>query len=481
MSVGDIPSLSAVALSRALHARTLRATEVMEAYLQRIATLNPLVNAIVSLRGRDVLLGEARAADADLDAGRSRGWLTGLPLAVKDLSNVAGLPTSMGSLNRVGTIAATDDLHVARCRAAGAIFIGKTNTPEMALGSHTYNAVFGATRNPFDLGRSAGGSSGGAAAALACRLLPVADGSDMMGSLRNPAAFNAVVGFRPSIGRVPDPGADLFLTQLSTIGPMGRTVADVAALLETQAGADPRAPLSLGDPLSGGAISFPKGRVGWLGDFDGYLPVEPEVMGLCAGALAAFDTLGVAVEPVPAGFDMAALWRAWCTLRHFLVTETLRADHEDPVRRARMKPEACWEVETGLGLSAREVFAASLVRSDWYRYLLGLYERFDFLILPAAQLLPFDVAWPWPETVAGRRMDTYHRWMEVVIGPSMAGLPVAALPAGFSPAGLPAGIQLIGPPRADRQTLQAAADFERVHAPGPGPLDPALRMAVGAG
>lgn len=480
MTNGDVTRLSAVALSRALHARLVRADETMEAYLDRIEALNPHVNAIVSLKDRQTLLDAARAADAELDAGRSRGWLTGMPMAVKDLSDVAGLPTSMGSANQTGRPAGEDALHVARCRAAGAIFIGKTNTPEMGLGSHTYNAVFGITRNPFDLTRSAGGSSGGAAAALACRMLPVADGSDMMGSLRNPAGFNAVVGFRPSFGRVPDPGGELFLGQLSTIGPMARNVADTEALFQTQSGFDPCAPLSF-DPapdeiFATSAQAFPKGRVGWLGSFDGYLPIETEVTALCEKALATFASLGVAVETVKSGFDMDALWQAWLTLRHFLLAEKLRPVYDNETTRMRMKPEAIWEVENGLSLTARAVFAASAVRSDWYRYLLALFERFDFLVLPSAQLLPFDAECPWPAMVAGRKMDTYHRWMEVVVGASMAGLPVAALPAGFSPSGLPAGIQLIGRPRADRQTLRAAADFERHHDVGGSNWDAAIRV-----
>lgn len=464
MSNDDITALSAVALSRALSERRLSAAAVMEAYLERIDRINPHVNAIVSLRPREELLAEAEAADRKLDAGRSDAWLRGIPMAIKDLSDVAGLPTSQGSLNHAGTLAEADDIHVARLRAAGAIFIGKTNTPEMGLGSHSYNAVFGTTRNPYDLTRSAGGSSGGAAAALATRMLPVADGSDMMGSLRNPAAFNAVVGFRPSFGRVPDEGTELYLGQLSTVGPMGRTVEDVHSLLRTQAGYDKRLPLSLGDdPLVLPEQAFAKGRVGWLGDFDGYLSFDPQVLEICERSLASFEALGLTVEPVKSGFDMRSLWTAWRTLRHFLVSEGLKADYQDEARRAKMKPEARWEVEGGEGLTASQVYAASVTRSDWYRYMLRLFERYDVLILPSAQVLPFPAEWPWPREVGGRDMDTYHRWMEVVIGPTMAGLPVAAMPAGFSSTGLPVGIQIIGPPRGDAATLAAAAAYEKAH------------------
>ena len=475
----DITALSAIELSNAIHSRKLACSDVMESYLERIDRVNPLINAIVSLRDRGDLLDAALIADRELDDGHSHGWLHGMPMAIKDLSDVAGLPTSQGSLNHAGTMAGQDDIHVARCRAAGAIFIGKTNTPEMGLGSHTYNSVFGITRNPYNLERSAGGSSGGAAAALATHLLPVADGSDMMGSLRNPAAFNGVVGFRPSFGLVPDEGRELFLGQLSVVGPMARNVPDAHALLQIQAGYDPRLPLSLATEtigLGSEKSAFPKGRIGWLGDFDGYLPFDPQVIDICRDALASFEAMGLTVEAVPAEFDMETLWNAWRTLRHFLVSEGLRADYASEARRAQMKPEARWEVENAENLMARDVFAASLVRSEWYRYTLRLFEHYDFLVLPSAQVLPFDAEMSWPHEIGGRTMDTYHRWMEVVVGPTMAGLPVAAMPAGFTSTRLPAGIQIIGPPRADTATLNAASAFERSHAIQPVRFDPQIEL-----
>jgi amidase len=458
----DITDLSALALSAAIAERRLDCRSVMAAYLSRIAAINPRINAIVSLRPEEDLLAEAEEADKALAAGDYRGWMHGMPFAVKDLSEAKGILCSFGSMNYADFVPDYDDIHVERIRAAGAIIIGKTNAPEMGLGSHSYNPVFGVTRNPYDTGRSAGGSSGGAAAALAARLLPVADGSDMMGSLRNPAGFNNVVGFRPSFGRVPSLGNELFLGQLAVNGPMGRSVADVAALLATQAGHDPRDPLSLtDDDLALDAHRDLSGaRIGWLGDFDGYLPFEPGVLALCRETLGVFRRLGCTVEDVPPGFDMARLWQTWRTLRHFLVAGGQAADYDDPARRANMKPEMIWEVENGRGLSAAEVYAASLGRSDWHRYVSALFEIYDFLILPSAQVFPFDAELDWPKTIDGRAMDTYHRWMEVVIGPTLAGLPVAAMPAGFSAEGLPAGIQIIGRPRADRDVLAAAAAYE---------------------
>jgi amidase len=457
----DITGLSAIELSSAIHARKLSCREVMQAFLARIAAVNPKVNAIVSLRDEVELLAEAEAADRELDANRSHGFLHGFPFAIKELSEAKDIRCTYGSPLYADFVPDFDDIHVERIRAAGAIIIGKTNAPEMGLGSHTYNPVFGITRNPYDLRKSAGGSSGGAAVALATRMVPLADGSDMMGSLRNPAAFNNVIGFRPSFGRIPSLGNELFLGQLAVNGPMGRRVADVAALFGIQAGEDRRDPLSLSKlDLIAPRRDTTGMRIGWLGDYGGYLPFEPGVLDLCETALAVFTGLGAAVEIVAVDFDMDRLWQGWRTLRHFLVANGQAADYTDPARRAHMKPEMIWEIENGRHLSASEVYAASLIRSDWYRNMLRLFERFDFLVLPAAQVFPFDAELHWPASIAGRPMDTYHRWMEVVIGPTMAGLPVAAMPAGFGVNGLPAGIQIIGPPRGDRSVLQMAAAYE---------------------
>ena len=461
-TLSDITDLSATDLSAAIHARRITCRAVMQACLDRIARINPGLNAIVSLRDAETLMAEAEAADRELDAGLSRGFLHGMPFAIKDLSEAKGIRCTYGSPLHRDFVPDFDDIHVERIRNAGAIVIGKTNTPEKGLGSHTYNPVFGVTRNPYDPAKSAGGSSGGAAAALAARLLPLADGSDMMGSLRNPAAFNNVIGFRPSFGRVPALDSELYLGQLSVSGPMGRTVEDVAALLTIQSGYDPRDPQSLPkEDFSGIRPCDARGlRIGWLGDFGGYLPFEPGVLDLCIGALDTFRSLGATVRRVDPAFDMDRLWQGWKTIRHFLVAQGNAADHADPARRALMKPELLWEIEHGQHLAARDVHAASTIRSDWYRHVLGLFAQHDFLVLPTAQVFPFDAELHWPAEIAGRRMDSYHRWMEVVIGPTMAGLPVAAIPAGFGGHGLPMGIQIIGRPRADRAVLELAMAYE---------------------
>lgn len=451
--------MGALAQSEALAEGSLTAVALMEATLARIEAVNRQVNAIVSLRSADVLMAEARAADA---APRS-GWLHGIPMAIKDLADAKGLPTSMGSPLFAGTVAQKDSVVVGRLRAAGAIIIGKTNTPEFGLGSHTFNPVHGATCNPYDLAKSAGGSSGGAAAALACGMVSVADGSDMMGSLRNPAGWNNVYGMRPSWGTVPgEPEGDMFLHQLSTSGPMARTPRDLAALLDTMTGADPRQPLGTSPdatlPQIGGQTAGLK--IGWLGDWGGAFPYADGITALSEAALEQFGDLGHEVSDVPPPFDAAAMWDAWITLRSFAVAGGLGALFEDADQRQHLKPAALWEVERGLALSARDVQRASEVRSAWYRAAADLFNTVDVLVLPSAQLWPFAVEDVHPTEIAGQRMDTYHRWMQVVVPASLIGLPVVNIPAGFGAAGLPAGLQLIGRPGSDAQLLGLAQHWQ---------------------
>jgi amidase len=453
--------VDAVSLTRALRDRQVSARAVMEAFLDRIERVNPAINAIVSRRPRDALLAEAGA----LDGTEPAGALWGLPVAVKDLVATQGIRTTWGSPLFADHVPGADDLIAARLRAAGAILIGKTNTPEWGHGSHSFNPVFGATLNPYDRGRSAGGSSGGAAAALAARLLPLADGSDMMGSLRNPAAFCNVYGFRPTWGLVPqDADGDTFLSTLATEGPMGRCPADIALLLSVLAGPNPEVPF--GRPASDFTAAFGRPltgrRIGWLADWGGAYPMEPGILDLCEEALKAFEDLGAVVEPLAPPFPADELWASWTTLRAALNAGTKHALAEDPARRALTKPETLWEIDQGAGLSARLVHDASLIRSRWYAGAARLFGRFDALALPSAQVWPFPVDWRWPKEVAGRPMDTYHRWMEVVVPVSLAGLPCLALPAGFSPAGLPMGLQLFGPTGADAAILGMGEAYHRV-------------------
>jgi amidase len=464
--VTSIVQLDACALSRQIHSRSISCQEVMSAYLDQIERLNPHVNAIVSLRPQEELQHEADKADAMLARGESAGWMHGFPHAVKDLAATRGIRTTRGSPLFANVVPEQDALFVERIRQAGAIIIGKTNVPEFGLGSHTYNPVFGTTRNAYAQDRTAGGSSGGAAVSLALRMLPVADGSDTGGSLRNPAAYNNVFGFRPSLGRVPRaPEPEVFVQQLGVDGPMARTVTDLAHLLSVMAGYDRRAPLSLDeDPL---VFRQPLARdvrgvkLGWIGDWGGYLPMQSGVLECCRAALPAFESIGCSIEETLPDFDPAALWDAWVVIRQWLTLGGLGAAFADPSRRAQMKPEAQWEVDNALRLSAEQVLRASEVRTAWYLAVLRLFDRFDALLMPTAQLFPFDATLTWPHEIAGRSMDAYHRWMEVVIGPTMASLPAINVPAGFSESGLPMGLQVIGPPRGDLGVLQLAYAYEQ--------------------
>lgn len=463
--VPELVKLDALELSKAIHSKQVSCREVMQTFLDHIERYNPRVNALVSLQPRDLLLKQAEERDAQLARGDSLGWMHGFPHAVKDLAATRGIRTSGGS-PLVDGIPAADELFVERLRKNGAVLIGKTNVPEFGLGSQSYNPVFGAVRNAYDPSKTAGGSSGGAAVSLALRMLPVADGSDMMGSLRNPAAFNNVIGFRPSYGRVPaGPAQEVFLEQLSTEGPMGRGIRDVAALLAVMAGPDARAPRALDEspeiftrPLERG---FQGVRIAWLGDWAGHLAFEPGVLELCQASFKAFESFGCRVEEARPDFSPELLWRTWLTLRHWLTANHLGAFYADPAKRAKMKPEAQWEVEGGLHLTAAEVYRACEARSAWYAALRTLFETYEALLLPSAQVFPFDVNVHWPKSINGVSMDTYHRWMEVVVPGTLSGCPVINVPVGFGPAGLPMGMQMIGRNHADFAVLQLAYAYEQ--------------------
>lgn len=460
----DIVLLDAAGLSKAIHSRQVSCAEVMSAYLDHIGRINPRVNAIVALQERTDLLIQARERDAQLARGETMGPLHGFPHAVKDLQAVKGIRMTLGSPILKNFVPAADGLMVERLRSAGAIFIGKTNTPEFGLGSHTYNTVYGATRNAYDLSRSAGGSSGGAAVSLALRMQPLADGSDYGGSLRNPAGWNGVLGFRPSLGRVPNDAYDAWLPSMGVSGPMARNVADLALLLSVQAGFDARAPLSLdGDgsvfqrPLES---SFKGKRIAWGGDFKGHAPCEAGVLEVCRKAAFSLEALGCIVEEAAPDFDFDALWEATIRLRGWQQGTPIQAFYDDPAKRALLKPEAVYEVEMGMRQSAHDITAASVVRTGWSQTVRRFFKRYDFWVLPTAQVFPFDVNQHWPQEIAGRKMRTYHEWMKGTLLVTMSGCPALAVPAGFGEGGLPIGIQLIAPNRQEFRCLQLAYAYE---------------------
>jgi amidase len=480
-AVGDIVLMDASALTKAIHSRTVSCVEVMEAYLDHIERLNPHVNAIVALQEREELIPQARERDIQLARGESMGPLHGFPHAVKDLQAVRGMRMTMGSPLLKDFVPRADGLMVQRLRGAGAIFIGKTNTSEFGLGSHTYNSVYGATRNAYDPVRSAGGSSGGAAVSLALRLLPVADGSDYGGSLRNPAGWNGVFGFRTSIGRIPNDAHDAWLPSMGVSGPMARNVTDLAMLLSVQAGFDARVPLSLdGDGTEfqqALASSFAGARVAWVADFKGHAPCEAGVLNVCRKALRVLESLGCIVEEAAPDFDFDTLWQATLRLRGWQLGAAMQAYFDDPAKRRLLKPEAQYEVEIGMRQSAGDIGAASVVRTHWSHTVQKFLERYDFLVLPSAQVFPFDINQHWPQEIAGQKMHTYHEWMKGNLLVTMSGCPALAAPAGFGEAGLPIGIQFVARNRQDFRCLQLAHAYESALTPADRGLPPLLRRA----
>jgi amidase len=460
----QIVDLTATALSAAIRQGEVSCVETMTAYLDYIHRVNPAYNAIVSMVEDDALLAQARRSDEQLARGDYKGWMHGMPHAVKDLSAVKGLRFTSGSPLFADRIADADSVLAAKLRSQGAIFIGKTNTPEFGLGSQSYNPVFGATGSAYNPILTAGGSSGGAASGLGTHMLPVADGSDMMGSLRNPGAFNNVIGFRPSVGLMG--GGNPFSRSLSTSGPMGRNTKDTIALLHTIASApDNEQPFALFDALPSpdkfAPLDLSQLKMAWLGNCDGHLPMESGILELCQVNLNALAGEGVAIESLAPDFDMDDLWHSWITLRNWSRI-SFRDYYENTDTRQLLKPELRWEIEQSYMLSAEDIYRAERIRRDWYSELNRLLDSHDFIALPTAQVFPFDKELHWPTEVDGKQMDTYHRWMEAVILGSLAGLPIVNVPVGFDSQGRPMGMQVMGRFGEDKKVLEFAMAYEGI-------------------
>ena len=447
----DLTRLSAIDLSEAIRDKHVSCLEVMQAYLSRISKYNSVYNAIVSVQPEEELLDQARKADAELASGHYRGWMHGMPHAVKDLTAVEGIRHTSGSLLYVDRIAERDSPMVARIRDAGAIFIGKTNTPEFGLGSQSYNSVFGATGCAYDPELTSGGSSGGAGCGLGTQMLPVADGSDMMGSLRNPAAFNNVIGFRPSTDVVNGGSADK--RSLSTSGPMGRSTRDTIQFLRTIAAKDVGTDFSPLDPSTT--------KIGWLGSLGDYFALEPGILELCQQSLETMSGEGAVIEELLPQFDPNDLWFSWTSLRH-LGRANMRRLFDDPVLRAKLKPDLVWEIEQSMLLTEGDRATANAIRGEWYRELDRLFAEYDFLAIPSAQVFPYSKQVKWPTEINGRQMDTYHRWMEIVIPASLGGIPVINVPVGFDNLGRPMGLQIMANFGQDRKVLEFGLAYEQI-------------------
>ncbi|MGL6202354.1 MAG: amidase [Lachnospiraceae bacterium] len=470
----DILELDARSLSKEIHSKKVSCCEVMEAYLNQIEAINPVVNAVVSLRDHGELLKDAKAKDNALAAGIDEGWMHGFPQAIKDLEATKGIPSTYGSPILKNYIPEFDGLLVQRMKDAGSIIIGKTNTPEWGYGSQTYNEVYGTTGNPYDPSVTSGGSSGGAACSVALHMQVVADGSDYMGSLRNPAGYCNIYGYRPSWGRVPSPGFDFFLQNCGVSGPMARNVSDLALLLATQSGYYAPIPSSLEDDSELKSLTpdnvdeklstnVSGRKIAWLGNWNGYLEIEDGILDLCISALKKFSAAGVSFEEIDPPSDPEKFWNdVWLPTRH-LGAFSLKGHYDNPETRKLLKPEAIFEYEGLLNYSALELSLSSIKRTEWFTAIMKVFETYDYIAVPTAQVFAFDKNIHWPKEINGKKMDIYNRWMEIVTHWTVTGLPVAAIPAGLNDKGQSIGIQVIGKPRSDYDLLQFAHAYEQIN------------------
>lgn len=460
MTQDDICFSTAVDLVRRVRERDLSAVEVMQAHLAQIERVNPKVNAIVTLIDGDKAIEKARDADKQLASGAEVGPLHGLPIAHKDLEETAGIRTTFGSPIYRDHVPTHDTLLIQRINQAGALTIGKTNVPEFGAGSHSFNPVFGATLNPYDTTKTCGGSSGGAGAALACGMVPIADGSDMGGSLRNPGNFNNVVGLRGSPGRVPVVPSMNAWSNLGVKGPMARTVGDVALFLSAIAGPDPRSPISIDVPGSTFAQpldrDFKGVRVGWSPDLGG-LPLDPRVREVVSGNRSVFSDIGCEVDDASPDFSGAN--EAFQTLRAL----NFAMAHADKVRNQRdlVKDTVIWNTEKGFALTPDEINRAEVLRSQLYARVQEFLETHEFLICVVNQVPPFDVEMEYPTEIDGVEMETYIDWMKSAYYITLTGLPAISVPCGFTNDGLPVGIQIVGRWHDDFGVLQLARAFEQ--------------------
>lgn len=455
----DICTMSAVELAVALRDKKMSAREAMAAHLQQIERVNPQVNAIVTLVAEQAMRQAARA-DEMRAQNKPVGPLHGLPVAVKDLQDTAGIRTTYGSRIFKDHVPEHDALIVERVKRAGGILLGKTNTPEFGAGSQTFNEVFGATKNPYDLTKTCGGSSGGAAVALACGMVPLATGSDMGGSLRNPASFCNVVGFRTAPGRIPAESPSEAWSTLGVSGPMARSCADVALFLSALAGPDDRSPISITEP--GLLFARPLGRdlkgrrVAWMKNLGG-VPFDGRILTAFHAQRKTFEALGCIVEeaePDFAGADEA-----------FKIQRGLAylGSYSDALKKHRdlMKDTVIWEVERGEKITGLQAARAETLKTQLYHRMRTFFEKYDYFVLPVTQVPAFDLAQPYITEIEGAKMETYIDWMKSCYFISITGLPAISVPAGFTPEGLPVGLQIVGRHRGEWSVLEMAHGFEQ--------------------
>ncbi len=457
--MSDLCFATATELLKLIRNRSVSVYEVVQAHVEQIEKLNPLVNAVVTFLPEEALA-KAKKIDQLLAKGKPVGRLVGLPIAHKDSFATSGIKTTQGSPIFCHDIPDQDSLIIERLKKAGAITLGKTNLPEFGAGSQTYNEVFGETLNPYDLTKTCGGSSGGSAVALACGMQPIADGSDMGGSLRNPANYCNVVGLRPSPGRVPSWPSSTAWFPISVVGPMARTVADIALIMSAIAGPDHRSPISISEsadifqqPMQ---RDFSKSRIAWLGNL-GQLPVEYSVMSILESQRSIFEDLsGDVIDACPdfSGADQIfKTWRAW---KFSLDLGSLLVDH-----RHQMKETVIWNIEQGQRLLGTDLAEAEIKRTELYHRIRNFMIQFEFMILPVSQLPPFEIQTRYPTQINAEPMGTYIDWMKSCYYITVTGLPAISIPCGFTEDGLPVGVQIVGRHQDDFGLLQFAYAFEQ--------------------
>ncbi len=461
--MSEIFNLNILEISSLIKNKDLKVETLLSAYLENISKYNKDLNAIISQVPVDQLLEQAHSIDrADLKK-ISRKPLLGVPIAIKDLEDTKGIKTTYGSKIFENNIPDEDGVIAEKIRSAGAILIGKTNTPEFGVGSHTFNSVFGPTRNPYNRNLSAGGSSGGAATAVTSNLIPIADGSDMMGSLRNPAAFNNIYGFRPTVGIIPDGLENLNISDsLSTAGPMAKSPKELGFLLNVIAGSK-RAGKIVTDikkkakriiPVSCKSIN-----IGWIEDLIDQYPFENGILDLCKDCLSTLSFCGAKVHSMKSGLKSSDLWESWTTLRSLSLNENLRAKFNMVEQKEALKKEILWEIEQATNIENFQMLRARNLQAKIRNTLEKLFLSYDYLALPSAAVFPFDINIHYPREIGGHVLDTYHRWMEVVIPVSLLGLPCISLPCGLNKDGLPTGLQVFGKPYSDIEILSLAETY----------------------
>ena len=461
MNKTDMGFMPATEMIAAIKKKTLSPREIVEALLARVEKINPKVNAYCTVVP-EMALEAAKKAETEIRQGGKLGPLHGIPVSIKDLTLTAGIRTTFGSKIFEHHVPTEDALIVQRLKAAGAIVIGKTNTPEFGAGANTYNAVFGATRNPWKLSHTCGGSSGGAAVALACGLGPLATGSDLGGSLRIPASFCGVVGFRTSAGRVPIYPSLMGWDTLAVEGPMARTVGDTALMLSVIAGADDRSPISL--PGDGreflAAVEHPNIRgfkVAWSADLK-VSPVDREIEAVAGAAAKRFTELGCTVEQAEPDFSRV---REIIHVTRALRMVTLHAEKLEKWRD-QMNSNLVWNIEKGFPLTAQQVGMAEKERTALYHRVRQFFERYDLLLTPTVAVPPFPVEMPYPQEINGEPMNNYHEWLYLTYAITVTGLPAISVPCGWTAEGLPVGLQIVGRRLGEATVLRAAAAFEAI-------------------